>query len=198
LELTMTRIARIAAGLVLLSGAIFLAKNSIAVSRGESTLACWRVICSTWAGAAFVAFVGSLFRDRGDRHRVPGYVIPAAGVAIMLPLTLHMIVARMMDSSMWGFDAWCLWSLIFVGVAHVAFAIMVAMRAADIANGRIPMKVGTIYLATVALAGVPGVILVLPMIVTAVTGIAIVPLLHAMERWGERETLPVAVLRSAA
>lgn len=192
----MTRIARIAAGLILLSGAIMLALNAIAISRGQSDTASWKVICFSWAGAAAAAVVGSVIRDRGDRHRVAGYVVPAIGVALITPLTLHLIVARLFGFD--DFDAWVQWSVIFVSVAHVAFAIMVGMRAAAIVRGREPVKVGTIYLATVALAGVPGVILVLPMIVTALTGIVIVPFLHAMDRWGERETLPVAVLRNAA
>ena len=192
----MTRIARIAAGLVLISGAFFLARNSIAISRGESTLACWKAICATWGAAAIVVLLGSVIRDRGDRHRVAGYVVPAAGVALMAPLTLHLIAWRIFSID--GFDAWVMWSVIFVGVAHIAFAIMVGMRAAAIVRGKEPIRVGTIYLATVALAGVPGVILVLPMVITAVTGVFLVPALHAMERWGERETLPVATLRAAA
>lgn len=194
----MTRIARIAFGLVLISGALYLAQNAVRLERGTASMHCWRVICLAWVAALFVGFVGSLVPDRGDRHRVAGYVVPAVGMALMMPLTLHLLVARVMSNVDRGFDDWCFWSVLFVSVAHVAFAILVGLRAAAIVQGRPPISVGTIYIATVTLAGVPGVVLVIPLVITAVTGIPLLPLLYGMERWGERATVPTAIIKAAA
>jgi hypothetical protein len=116
----------------------------------------------------------------------------------MLPLTLHLVVASIGGYTARGFDDWCFWSVVFVSIAHVVFAILVGMRAAAIAGGQPPISVGSIYIATVTLAGVPGVILVVPLIITALTGIPLLPLLYGMERWGERATVPTAILKAAA
>lgn len=194
----MTRIARIGFGLVLISGALFLAQNAVRLERGTASMHCWRVIVLAWVAAIFVGFVGSIVPDRSDRHRVAGYVMPAVGIALVAPLTLHLLVAKLMDNAERGFDDWCFWSVVFVSVAHVAFAILVGLRAAAIVQGRPPISVGTIYIATVTLAGVPGVLLVIPLVITAITGIPLLPLLYGMERWGERATMPTAIVKAAA
>jgi hypothetical protein len=198
----MTRIARIGFGLVLVSGALFLAQNAVRLERaggsGGGLMHCRRIILLAWIAALFVGFIGSLVRDRGDRHRVAGYVVPAVGMALMLPITLHLFVASVVGYSERSFDDWCFWSVVFVSVAHIVFAILVGVRAAAIVGGRPPISVGTIYIAAVTLAGVPGVVLVIPLVITAVTGLPLVPLLYGMERWGERATVPTAILKAAA
>lgn len=194
----MTRIARIGFGLVLISGALFLAQNAVRLERGTASMHCRRVMMLAWVAALLVAFVGSLVRDRGDRHRVAGYVVPSMGIALMAPLTLHLFVAKLIGYSARGFDNWVFWSVVFVSVAHVVFAILVGLRAAAIVQGRPPISVGTIYIATVTLAGVPGVLLVVPLGITAITGLPLLPLLYGMERWGERATVPTAILKAAA
>lgn len=194
----MTRIARIAFGLVLISGALYLAQNAVALERGHGSMHCWRVICLAWVAALFAGFVGSVVRDRGDRHLIAGYVVPAVGMALMAPLTLHLIVAKIMSNPVRSFDDWCFWSVVFVSVAHIVFAILVGVRAAAIVQGRPPISVGTIYIATVTLAGVPGVLLVIPLIIVAITGVPLLPLLYNMERWGERATVPTATIVKAA
>jgi hypothetical protein len=198
----MTRIARIGFGLILISGAMFLAQNAFRLDRaggsGGALMHSRRIILLAWAAALFVGFVGSLVRDRGDRHRVAGYVIPAVGMALMLPITVHLVVAMLIGYTERGFDDWCFWSVVFVSVAHVVFAILVGLRAAAIVQARPPISVGTIFIATVTLAGVPGVILVIPLIITALTGLPLLPLLYGMERWGERATVPTATLKAAA
>jgi hypothetical protein len=193
----MTRIARIGFGLVLISGALFLAQNAVALERHRVGMHSWRVICLAGVAAVCVGFIGSLVPDRGDRHRVAGYVLPAVGMALMMPLSIHLLFACLMESTGRGFDDWCFWSVVFVSVAHVVFAILVGLRAAAIVEGRAPISVGNIYIATVTLAGVPGVLLVIPLIVTALTGVFLLPLLYGMERWGERATVPTAILKVA-
>lgn len=194
----MTRIARIGFGLVLIMGALYLAQNAVRIERGTAAMHCWRVICLAWVAALFIGFVGSVVPDRGDRHRVAGYVMPAVGMALMMPLTLHLLVGCLLENTGRGFDDWCFWSVVFVSVAHVVFAILVGLRAAAIVQGRPPISVGTIYIATVTLAGVPGVLLVLPLVITALTGIPLLPLLYGMERWGERAAVPTAIVKAAA
>ena len=79
------------------------------------------------------------------------------------------------------------------------FVAQVGQRAADLAVGFPPKTVTRIYLTTVFAGLLPGLaFLGIPCLFIAMTGVAILPVLHAMERWGELETLPGAVRRNAA
>lgn len=202
----MTRVSRLAFGFVMIAGAIVLVRNTLAYSNDHHAVAngtawhAWQVIVGTWIAAAAASVVGLLVKDRGDHLRVASYVVPAAGVALLLPLTIHMPIALYLSDAD-GFDMWCVYSGIFVGVAHIAFALMVGARARALVERREPMAVGTIYGVAVAMACVPGLLVVLPPMITAATGVPIMPLLYAMERWTQRErenaALPVATLRAA-
>src|SRR5690349_11715443 len=60
---------------------------------------------------------------RGDALLAASLAIPAAGLALMLPLSLHMIVMK------GDFDSWVRMSVTVVGLAHVVFAVLFAARA---------------------------------------------------------------------
>ncbi|HUS27348.1 MAG TPA: hypothetical protein VMZ53_02535 [Kofleriaceae bacterium] len=161
----------------------------------------WQIIVGTWIAATAAGLLGMLVRDRGDRWRVVSYVVPAAAVALILPLTIHMPIVLYMGGTD-AFDGWVQYAGLFVLLAHITFAAMVGARAKAIVEGREPTPVHSIYGITVAMACVPGLIVIIPVIVTAATGVPILPLLYLMERWGARARLegemPMAVARIAS
>jgi hypothetical protein len=187
---------------VLIGGALVLAENALAGAHhsGERWHA-WQIIVAAWLLAGVAALVGMLVPDRGDRHRVASYVVPSVGAALLMPLTIHMPFLLHSGGAN-EFDEWVQLSGIFVGIAHIVFAAMVGMRARAIVEGRTPVSVGTIYGVSVAMACVPGLVIFIPPVVTAVTGIPILPMLMAMERWGKRArleaALPTAMIRDVA
>ena len=87
-------------------------------------------------------------------------------------------------------------------VPSMGVALMAGARAKALVEGREPLSVHTLYGVTVAMSCVPGLLVVLPVIVTAMTGIPILPLLYLMDRWAVRARhegeLPVAVARIAS
>ena len=202
----MTRASRLAFGVVMMVGAVVLVHNVLAFSRDHHAVGdghawhAWQVIVGTWLAASVAALPGLLLKDRGDHLRVASYVVPAAGIALLLPLTIHMPIALWLSDAN-GFDMWCVYSGIFVGVAHIAFALMVGLRARALVERREPIAVSTIYGVAIAMSCVPGLLVVLPPMITAATGTVILPLLYAMERWTQRErenaALPMATLRAA-
>jgi len=192
------RTSRIAAGLVLAGGAIELARNAIHYSHDRhDAIPAWHIIVGTWAVALAIGIVGSLIPDRGDRGRVASYVLPCFGAALMMPLTLHLVVFRAMRG-IDGFDDWVLYSLIFVGIAHVVFAALVGARAVEIVEGRDPTTVSSIFVITLTASAVPGAIVVLPLPIVAATMVPMLPLLHAMKHFGKAPALPTAVAKVAS
>jgi len=205
-----TRASRLAFGAVMIGGAFVLTKNTYAFAHNERVFDAswvpdrgywhaWQVIVGTWAAAIVASVPGLLIRDRGDRFRIASYMVPAIGVALLLPLTIHMAFFVKKEAA--AFDDWVEYSGIFVALAHIAFAAMVGSRARAIVAGEDPIQVHTIYGVTVAMACVPGLIVVLPPLICAATGIPILPLLYLMERWGKRARdealMPMAVARIA-
>jgi hypothetical protein len=204
-----TRASRLAFGFVLMVGTGVLVDAVVGdghprVNWHEAfsfPLHAWQLICGTWLVAALAALAGKLIPDRGDRFRVASYVVPSMGVALLLPLTLHMPIALYVGDAR-SFDEWCMYSVFFVGAAHLAFALMAGARAKAIVEGREPLSVHTLYGVTVAMACVPGLLVVLPVLIVAATGIPILPLLYLMERWGRHARfegeMPTAVARIAS
>ncbi|NVB80138.1 MAG: hypothetical protein HOV81_17220 [Kofleriaceae bacterium] len=148
-----------------------------------------------------------------ERQRVAALVLPAIGIALIAPLTVHAIVVLLVNLdhvATWSllrhaleqFDGWAVASLALTGPAHVTFAALVGVRANRLAKGAIPVTVKTIYLATVIAACVPGILVVVPPFVVALTGLPMLPLLYWMEGVAERDrepriALPTAVARVA-
>lgn len=191
-----TRTSWILAGLVLIAGAIMLALNTYAYAFGDSARPASHVIGWTWSAAAAAFVLGCVIRDRDDRDSVAAAVLPSVGIALVLPLTIHLVIATLLYPTR-SFDEWVQYSLLLVSVAHLVFAVLVGLRAAAIAQQRPPISVGTIYYATVCTAGVPGLVLVLPLVLVALTGLPILPLLHGMKRWcAPRHHLPFAIARA--
>jgi hypothetical protein len=207
------RTGRIAFGLVLCIGMLVLAGSALSYGFRPMRIHAWQILGGTW----FAAFVigglasnvaGSMRRREtteldADRKRVAAFVVPAVGLALIAPLTIHLVVAILLDpasirTTSDGFDDWASLALLLTGIAHIAFATLVGMRARALARGAIPIIFGI----TLALACIPGIVLVLPPVIVALTGIPIVPFLVRMERMAARDRerdieFPVAIARMA-
>jgi hypothetical protein len=110
-------------------------------------------------------------------------VVPALGIAVLLPLSLHALWFRWRGLP--GFDDWVWWSILLTGPAHLAFAAMTVRRAHDLAMGREPTSVVSIYGAAILLGSLP--IPIVPSILVAITGLPILPLLWWMKPLIRRE-----------
>jgi hypothetical protein len=132
---------------------------------------------------------------RGDALLRASLIVPAVGLALALPLTLHALWFAMTGGN---FDAWVRLSVAVVGFAHVVFALTFGMRAAQLTRTSRPtMTIGSIFLWSVCASVIPWGLLFLPETLTLITGVAILPVLHLFDAIARRErealpTLPVA------
>lgn len=144
-------------------------------------------------------------RARARRLQVASISLPLVALALLAPLTLHALVAACLKASMLdGFDDWVTISLAIVGHAHVALAFLSHRYARRLAQH--PTELGRpawgepavrAWGFTILASAIPGaVFLLLPPILTAVTGLAFVPLAFwaaARLTMAERATLDEAV-----
>jgi hypothetical protein len=165
------------------------------------------ILAVTWVVAFCVyALVKPFAADRACAPRqllAASLVLPGVGLALLLPLTLHLAVALAFGGHGDGFDRWVLLSRDLTAPAHVVFAALVARRGLCLARGqRAPSPLG-IFAIVVVVASVPWAILVLPPLLVTVTGVPLVPALAGMETLVARELaalggdLPAATARSS-
>lgn len=212
------RAGRIAFGAVLILGMFVLAVYAIRYGFRAMPIHAWQLLLGTWLAAIATAAIVRTMTDfiaapeptelDEERQRVAAFVVPAVGLALVAPLTVHAFAALIMDlgaAASWhqlrhafdGFDDWIVLSLAMTGPAHIMFAALVGVRAKQLAKGAIPKSVGTIYAATVVAACVPGIVFVLPPFVVALTGLPLLPFLHWMPRIAERDREPRIVVPTA-
>lgn len=183
------RAGRVAFGWVMIAGAAVLVTSAL---RGAGHSAA--ILGVTWL-AAFVAACITYLTYRGEVRLTTSLVVPACGIALLLPLTLHLLFFTFVTHSTSGFDEWVTLSLIATGIAHVVFAIMAMTRAYQLARGEPAVSIVAIYFTCVANGAIP---FVIPAAYVALTGLPIIPLLAYMERIATRERavpeLPRAVV----
>jgi hypothetical protein len=134
-------------------------------------------------------------------------MIPAAGISLILPLTLHLPVVLVLADHA-SFDTWVAVSMCITGLAHLVLAATSAARGYQLVAGKRAWTPRGIYAATVVTSCLPFIILyAIPPILVAITALPFLPLLRAMERIVVRERaeladaprlLPRAVARPAA
>jgi hypothetical protein len=212
LDVMPRRAGRIVFGLVLIAGAVYLATHAGGIDqpyrydtippRGPN-LHAWHIVVGSWAAATsaallVMALVSALPRSRNSNLlRVAALTMPSVGIAMMLPITLHMIFV--LPSGERSFDEWAWMSVVCSGHTHVLFALLVYARALALAHGSAPVRIKTIYIATCVVAVFP---VVIPAAFVAVTGLPFIPLLRYMEKLAaaDREdscALPYATIRTA-
>jgi hypothetical protein len=211
-----SRAGRVTFGVILIVGAFGLVALALGTD-GRATLAlepegpatprglhAWHVIVASWLLAFIAARVAAAIETRSpDAHepdalRDAALWVPSVGIALLLPLTLHMLVFAA-SHRVHAFDQWTRFGIMFVGHTHIVFAGLVYLRARALMRGDKPISVTWLYIVTCVFAAVPfGV----PVPYVAVTGIPIVPLLIWMKRAAriERERccgMPIAIARVA-
>ena len=206
------RAGRIAFGLALAAGMSLLAwftlvdPRSSALARGLDARAGAHdvtavIISGTWLAAAAGYLVVRLGvwlaapAPRGDALLRASLVVPAIGLALAVPLGLHLAICTLAGGE---FHEWASASVRAVGIAHLVFAATFALRAAGLARTSTPrISHQDIYLATVVASAIPLGMFVLPEILTALTGLAVLPVLSAFDWLAERERGALPLLPAA-
>jgi hypothetical protein len=149
------------------------------------------VFGATWLIAGFVYLFARLavrfgVTERANAHdRIFGtsFAWLGVGVALLSPLSVHaFLIGVLGDERPEEVASWILMSLVIVGAAHAALACMTAQRVLLLAQGEEPRGLGRVYLLTIAWGCVPGVVLFLiPPLMVALTGLAVLPLLAFLD-----------------
>ena len=183
---------RMAFGAVLFAGTAAMWLTAFDDRHAADRLYAGEIILATWAAAIVVGVVVTAVFGRSTRSavslRTPSVVIPAIGVALLLPLTLLLIGLMLAGDRLEQFDDWVRVAPLFVAVPHVVFAALLASRAASLAAGRPAISPWRIYGWGVVSSAFPGVLLYfIPPALVAVIGLPIVPLMFWMQPYLERE-----------
>jgi hypothetical protein len=184
------RIGRITFGVVLLIGVVHLI-----VARGFDAA---RTVELTWFIAALAGVVAwrvaarLRFAPNPERLFAESLMAPAAGIALLMPITLHMPVILVIRDSA-AFDVWVVASMWITGLAHAVFAFTSALRGKHLVAGKPAWSPRKIYIATVVTSCVPfAVLYAIPPAIVALTALPFVPLLRAMEWIVTRERQQLA------
>lgn len=200
------RVGRIAFGVVLLAGVAWLATAAWCGSFGPRhamRLDAARMVGLTWlaavaAGVAVRVIAARVRWSHGaDTLFAKSVVVPTLGIALLLPITLHLpVVLLVADAG--AFDFWVIASLWVTGLAHLVFAITCALRGYRLVTGKPAMSPAKIYVATLITSCVPFVVLwAIPPALVAITALPFMPMLHAMERRIARERLELETISQA-
>jgi hypothetical protein len=192
------RLARMAFGVALVITGIALALNTalhFPVHAGTLIFGGWLVAFAVMGTVYALARVSTFLKELGrieDRHLAASLAWPIAGLALVLPLTIHAVVFGHGER----FDEWVAWSCLLVGHCHLALALMGAWRMMRLARDEGAMKPAAIYGVTVGLAMIPGAIfLFIPPFLVAATGLAFLFILWAPSQIILRERTILAVGR---
>ncbi|HEY4244176.1 MAG TPA: hypothetical protein VGM88_30395 [Kofleriaceae bacterium] len=139
------RIARVVFGSALIAGMCALAVLAPAFGHGcgcgyeelHPPIHAAQVIGAMWivaiGGAAFVWSLARRVRFRNPQAlQRAGLAVPAAGLALALPLTLHLPVIALDQHFDKSFDEWVLLSLVITGIPHIVFASALLQRGCDL------------------------------------------------------------------
>jgi hypothetical protein len=206
------RAARLVAGAVLILGAVQLARAALIaknplegalLSHLPHEIGATELIAATWLVAlASYAIVRVAVTAWWPRHAqvaltpaldALSLAVPAAGIALMAPLTLHLPVALYVSDGE-GFDAWVWLSVVIVGPTHLVFAGLVARRARQLAYGRPAIVWGKIAGISVVVASVPWIVFLFTPTLVGITALVLAPLCRVMDRVAARDGAERAAL----
>jgi hypothetical protein len=129
---------------------------------------------------AWLARSGAHGGRAGDALLRWSLISPGVVLSLFAPLSLHAPIALIIRGNE-ALDGWAAMSAFAVGPAHLVLAGLVALRTWRLVDGDEPMSTRRIYWLVVAASCVPGLLwLARPPIITAITGLAITPLLGRM------------------
>jgi len=192
--------ARLAFGAALILGTIALAivvRTSLDASpRGTGAAAA--ALGWTWLaaiGAAAGAYTTVRARDVGPVSPAmftASFAVPAVGFALLVPISIHYVIGCGIGPGRSSeFEDWVAMSALVAGLAHVMFAVLLAIRATQLARGRKGLAVGWVFWSTVAAGSIP-----FPLVgsaVVAITGLLVLPFLYAMDGFIAHERAALAL-----
>jgi hypothetical protein len=197
-SLASRRAGRIAFGGVLIAGAVAMVRDVGAFGDGPRIGALW-IMLGSWFLAFVAGFVVSQLRIT-RQLRTASIVVPSIGIALMLPLLLHL--PFVLPTGAKAYNTWVALSLFAVGFAHVMFALLAALRAWQLSTGRRAISVWMVYVLVIIASGIPLGMFFLPPLITAITGLPVIGLLHHQETLANREReadrlgeIPAAIAR---
>jgi hypothetical protein len=202
-EIIARRIGRTVFGGMLFAGILALAMAGASWSYDTGTLHAARLIMATWLCAGLAGWIARMIAQRlplsgsADHLLIRSVVLPAAGMALLLPLTFHMPVVLLISDGE-GFDVWVAVSLWITGVPHLVFAATWSVRIYRLATGKPALSPGTIFLSTVLASCVPFILLyAIPPALVALTAVPCMGVMYMLEGIVERERVHSAVLPHA-
>lgn len=196
------RVGRIAASVVLLAGVVAIVATAWAVEdRPAPELHTAELIGFTWLAALVLGAAAHglvvLVRPawRPEALLAESLLLPAGALALLLPITLHLLVALACGVGGTDFDRWVRGSMIITCMAHLLFAGLCMLRAHQLLRREPAISPLRIFGAVVATSCVPFVVLfAIPPVLVAVTGLPLLPLLRAMAPRIERERAELAAM----
>lgn len=196
------RVGRIVASFVLLAGVVAITATAwSAHDQPAPALHTAELIGFTWLAAlvlgaaarGLVILVRPVWRP--EALLAESWLLPAAALALLLPITLHLVVALASGHAGTDFDRWVRASAIITGLAHLMFAGLCMLRAHQLLRREPAISPGKILGAVVATSCVPFVVLLaIPPVLVALTGAPLLPLLRAMAPRIERERAELAAM----
>lgn len=201
------RAGRIAASVVLLVGAYVMVATAWHTANDRygyhsvSRLHALPILSFTWGTAAVVAAVVQgvvlMLRPAWQPRRLfaAGLIMPTIAGALVLPITLHALVALALGVTATGFDDWVWWSVIVTGFTHVVFASLCVVRVRRLLDDGPAMPPLRVFGYTVVASCVPFVLLCgIPPVFVALTALPLVPVLGWMQPWVARERAELAAM----
>jgi hypothetical protein len=197
------RVARIVASFVLLAGVVAIVANAWAFAndRAGPELHTAELIGFTWLAAVVLGATAHglviLVRPawRPEALLTESLLLPAGALALLLPITLHLLVALALGSAGTDFDGWVLASTFITGLAHLLFAGLCMLRAHQLLRREPAISPLRIFRAVVLTSCAPfAVLFAIPPLLVALTGLPLLPLLHAMAPRIERECAELAAM----
>lgn len=181
------RFVRVVVGLVLVAG---FAKIVVAACAGHPGVGpglafAWEAAAVAGVAAACIAPL-VVRRLADDAWATSSFVLPVAGIALLLPISLHGIAFWLRHETLSSFDDWCGLGVVAASVATLVFAALFAARALSLARtGRSGVSIGEIFWLTTIASAFP--FFILGMAVTAATGMFVVPVIWLVDRLALRE-----------
>ena len=192
------RVGRIAFGVPLLIGTAVLVQRL-----GADDPRSWLTVLVTWSAAFVACAIARLALARrevafDDQLATASLVVPSVGIALLLPITLHLPFAVLINGSdtARGYDTWVAFSLGVTWPTHVVFAGLIAIRAIQLTKQRPALSPTLIFVLGTAMSWHlivewPLFIVVFIGMIVGATGLPFLGLMKRMETIVEAERLAV-------
>ncbi|HSN29115.1 MAG TPA: hypothetical protein VLT45_22660 [Kofleriaceae bacterium] len=188
-----SRFVRVVVGLVLVAGFAKIVVDACLGQRGVGP-----GLGFAWETAGLAGLAAAIIGPLAVRHLADdawptaSFVLPVAGLALLLPISLHGVVFWLRHETISSFDDWCGLSVIGAGVATLVFSALFAARALSLARtGRSHVSVGEIFWLTTIASAFP--FFILGMAMTAATGLFVLPAIYLIDRLALREHAATAI-----